>query len=227
MSISPTAFVILLLFFLFPIWENLKRHVAVFRALEGIHAVIVGVIFAASLFLLKGILMPGFSAITLYNFFIILGTFLILRFTKLPSPVIVLLCLIYIISKKFLFHTILGRLLLVIGLITTTNSNKMAGLGLLVMICLAYSQMCNDFENMENPKPPSPTTTPTTKAPTKPESISKMPPTPDTATIEEKKRNIVTGKKASSLPIPSKDSSKDVSGTPSMKESFLGYSNYY
>ena len=155
--------------------------------------------------------------------------------------IIVLLCLIYIISKKFLFHTILGRLLLVIGLITTTNSNKMAGLGLLVMICLAYSQMCNDFENMENPKPPSPTTTPTTKAPPTPtpttkapnkapnklESISKMPPTPDTATIEEKKRNIVTGKKASSLPIPSKDSSKDVSGTPSMKESFLGYSNYY
>ncbi len=85
---------ILLLFFLFPIWENLKRYVTVFRALEGINAVIVGLIFAASLFLLKGILLPGLNLITFYNLFIIFGTFLLLRFTKLPSPVIVLLCLL-------------------------------------------------------------------------------------------------------------------------------------
>ena len=155
--------------------------------------------------------------------------------------IIVALCIIYIISNKFLFRTILGRLLLVIGLVATTNYNKTTGLGLLIVICLAYSQMSNDFENMQNPpskttpnpssvsKPSSTTTT------TKPTSASKPSSTPNTtlntttpdiATIEEKKRNITTGKKVSSLPIPPKDSAKDVSGTSNVKESFLNFSDY-
>ena len=152
--------------------------------------------------------------------------------------IIVALCIIYIISKKFLFRTILGRLLLVIGLVATTNNNKMMGIGLLILICLAYSQMSTDFENMENPpsKPnstpssiPKPSTTPTpnltTNSATNPTSTSPST-TPDIATIEEKKRNISTGKKVSSLPIPPKDSAKDVSGTSGVKETFLNFSTY-
>ena len=152
--------------------------------------------------------------------------------------IIVALCIIYIISKKFLFRTILGRLLLVIGLVATTNNNKMMGIGLLILICLAYSQMSTDFENMENPpsKPnstpssiPKPSTTPTpnltTNSATNPTSTSPST-TPDIATIEEKKRNISTGKKVSSLPIPPKDSAKDVSGTSGVKETFLSFSRY-
>ena len=143
--------------------------------------------------------------------------------------IIVSLCLIYIISKKFLFHTILGRLLLVLGLITTTNCNKMLGLGVLIMICLAYSQMCNDFENMENPSSSTKSSMPSMPSSAKSSDATTKPPssTPDTATIEEKKRTIVTGKQVSSLPVPVKSSTQDVSGTPSLKESFLGFSEFY
>jgi hypothetical protein len=153
--------------------------------------------------------------------------------------IIVVLCIIYIISKKFLFRTILGRLLLVIGLIAITNCNKMLGLGSVIVICLAYSQMSNDFENMENP---SSKTSPNPSSKTIPKPSSKTSPkpssnnnsttsiphktTPDIATIEEKKRNMITGKKASSLPIPPKDSAKDVSGTSNVKESFLNFAPY-
>jgi hypothetical protein len=154
--------------------------------------------------------------------------------------IIVALCIIYIISKNFLFRTILGRLLLVIGLVATTNCNKMLGVGSVIVICLAYSQMSNDFENMENP---SSKTIPNSSSKTIPNSSSKTIPnssssndnsstsipnttTPDIATIEEKKRNMITGKKASSLPIPPKDSAKDVSGTSNVKESFLNFAPY-
>jgi len=160
--------------------------------------------------------------------------------------IIVALCIIYIISNKFLFRTILGRLLLVIGLVATTNYNKTMGLGLLIVICLAYSQMSSDFENMQNPpskttpKPSSTsnptsasnptstlnTTSNTTSASASNPTSSLNTTTPDIATIEEKKRNITTGKKVSSLPIPPKDSAKDVSGTTNVKESFLNYSQY-
>jgi cytoskeletal protein RodZ len=165
--------------------------------------------------------------------------------------IIVALCIIYIISNKFLFRTILGRLLLVIGLVATTNYNKTMGLGLLIVICLAYSQMSTDFENMQNPPSkttPNPSSTskptsvlnPTTSKPTSnttstsnttlntTSNTTSTPntTTPDIATIEEKKRNITTGKKVSSLPIPPKDSAKDVSGTTNVKESFLNYSQY-
>jgi hypothetical protein len=50
--------------------------------------------------------------------------------------------------------------------------------------------------------------------------------TPDIATIEEKKRNMITGKNVNSLPVPPKDSANDVSGTSSVKESFLKFSSY-
>ena len=147
--------------------------------------------------------------------------------------IIVALCIIYIISKNFLFRTILGRLLLVIGLVATTNYNKTMGLGLLIVICLAYSQMSNDFENMQNPPSkttpnPSSSSSKPTSIPTSASNTTSTPntTTPDIATIEEKKRNITTGKKVSSLPIPPKDSAKDVSGTTNVKESFLNFSDY-
>jgi hypothetical protein len=145
--------------------------------------------------------------------------------------IIVVLCIIYIISKKFLFRTILGRLLLVIGLIAITNCNKMLGLGSVIVICLAYSQMSNDFENMENPSSktiPKPSSKTSPKPSSNNNSTTSIPnkTTPDIATIEEKKRNMITGKKASSLPIPPKDSAKDVSGTSNVKESFLNFAPY-
>src|SRR6202007_256926 len=45
----------LLLFFLFPVYENLKHHVIIYRALEGINAVIVGIIWASGIVVFQSI----------------------------------------------------------------------------------------------------------------------------------------------------------------------------
>ncbi len=84
----------LLVLFFFPIWQYLKRYVIVFRALEGINAVVVGLIWGSTLFLLQGIVFTNLSVASLFNIFIIIGTFLALISNKLSPPIIVLLCLL-------------------------------------------------------------------------------------------------------------------------------------
>src|SRR5699024_5811337 len=89
--ISPFAIFLpslLLVLFFFPIWNNLKKHVYVFRALEGINAVVVGIMWAFTIILFETI---SFNWI---NFAVISGTFLLLKFTQLPPPVIVLACIV-------------------------------------------------------------------------------------------------------------------------------------
>lgn len=79
---------LLLVLFFFPIWNNLKKHVYIFRALEGINAVVVGIMWAYTVILFNAI---PFSWIHL---FVIAGTFCLLMFTRVPPPVIVLGCLL-------------------------------------------------------------------------------------------------------------------------------------
>src|SRR5262249_34208954 len=43
----------LLVLFFFPIWHNLKKYAVVYRALEGINSVVVGIMIAAALYMLK------------------------------------------------------------------------------------------------------------------------------------------------------------------------------
>lgn len=83
----------LLVLFFFPVWQNLKKYVVVKRALEGINAVVVGIIWAAALFLIKGILQNSNVDVYYFNFSVIIGTFLILNFTKVPAPFIALFCI--------------------------------------------------------------------------------------------------------------------------------------
>jgi chromate transporter len=84
----------LLVLFFFPVWQYLKRYVIVYRSLEGINAVVVGLMWAASLYLLKDISILSFSYNALLNILIIVATFCILQFTKVPPPLIVLGCLL-------------------------------------------------------------------------------------------------------------------------------------
>lgn len=84
----------LLVLFFFPVWQYLKKFVVVYRALEGINAVVVGVMWAASLYLFKSMQLGGFSTAHLLSYAVIAGTFLLLRFTKIPPPVIVLICIL-------------------------------------------------------------------------------------------------------------------------------------
>lgn len=73
----------LLLFFLFPLYQNLKQHVIIFRALEGIYAAVVGIVWAS------GIVLIRLTGVSLTNLLISAATFLMLSFTKLPAPLIV------------------------------------------------------------------------------------------------------------------------------------------
>ncbi|MBA3828934.1 MAG: chromate efflux transporter [Taibaiella sp.] len=74
----------LLLFFLFPIYENLKHHVIIYRALEGINAAVVGIIWASGFVLFQSIPFEW------SNLVVVIITFCLLYFTKIPSPLIVL-----------------------------------------------------------------------------------------------------------------------------------------
>ena len=73
----------LLLFFFFPIYENLKHHVIIFRALEGINAAIVGIIWASGIVLFQSITFEW------SNLVVVIITFALLYFSKIPSPLIV------------------------------------------------------------------------------------------------------------------------------------------
>ncbi len=74
----------LLLFFFFPIYQNLKQHVVIFRALEGINAAIVGIIWASGFILFET--MP----FEWTNLLVVVITFCLLYFSKVPAPLIVL-----------------------------------------------------------------------------------------------------------------------------------------
>ncbi len=84
----------LLVLFFFPIWHNLKKYAAVYRSLEGINAVVVGIMIAATLVLMKDISLLAMSGGSLINALVISGTFLLMQYTKVPAPVIVAGCLL-------------------------------------------------------------------------------------------------------------------------------------
>jgi chromate transporter len=84
---------LLLILFFFPVWQYLKKFVVVFRALEGINAVVVGLMWGSTIYLLKDISIAPFNATTILNLAVIAGTFLMLNYTRIPAPVIVLICL--------------------------------------------------------------------------------------------------------------------------------------
>jgi chromate transporter len=83
----------LLVLFFFPIWHNLKKYAAVYRALEGINAVVVGIMIAAAFYMMKDFSTVNWGDLLL-NAGVIAGTWCLLSFTRLPSPVIVLFCLL-------------------------------------------------------------------------------------------------------------------------------------
>lgn len=84
----------LLVLFFFPIWSNLKKFAAIYRSLEGINAAVMGIMVGSTVYIMKDITFftRDFSGLT--NWLVIAGTALILIFTKLPAPVVVLACLV-------------------------------------------------------------------------------------------------------------------------------------
>jgi len=89
----------LLVLFFFPVWQFFKKYVIIFRALEGINAVVVGVMFAGIFYLLKDLSFINLNVQSFFSLFVIFFTVLILKFSKIPPPFIVAFCL----SLGFLF----------------------------------------------------------------------------------------------------------------------------
>ena len=83
----------LLVLFFFPIWFNLKKYAIVYRALEGINAVVVGIMVAAACYMMKDLSTDSGKDILL-NLGVIAGTWALLNYTKLPSPLVVFFCLL-------------------------------------------------------------------------------------------------------------------------------------
>jgi chromate transporter len=87
----------LLVLFFFPIWNNLHKYSAVYRSLKGINAAIVGIMAASTVYLTRDLSLSGIvdgRAVSFLNIGVIAGTFLLLTFTRLPAPLIALLCLL-------------------------------------------------------------------------------------------------------------------------------------
>ena len=84
----------LLVLFFFPIWNNLKKYAAVYRSLEGINASVIGIMIGSTLFILKDISLIEPLTIGALNLVVILGTFLLLCYTRIPSPIIVACCVL-------------------------------------------------------------------------------------------------------------------------------------
>jgi chromate transporter len=76
---------IILVLFIVPFWDDLKKITRIRRSLSGINAVAVGFMIAAFFLLIKPV------GLNYLNIAIILATFLILRFTKIKTPYIILL----------------------------------------------------------------------------------------------------------------------------------------
>ena len=82
----------LLVFFFFPVWQYLKKYVVVFRALEGINAVVVGVMWATFFYLIKYLSNNQFDSSIVLNISLVFTTFLLLQFSKISPPLIVFVC---------------------------------------------------------------------------------------------------------------------------------------
>ena len=84
----------LLVLFFFPIWNNLKKYAAVYRSTEGVNAAVVGILIASTLYIMRDISLIEAKTVSFINLGIILGTFLLLQYTRIPAPVVVIFCLL-------------------------------------------------------------------------------------------------------------------------------------
>jgi chromate transporter len=85
----PSAFLVL---FFFPVWSYVKRFAVVFRSLEGINAAVAGILFGATAYLMKDhFLNSAANSYLPVQWLVVIGTILLLRINKIPSPFIVAL----------------------------------------------------------------------------------------------------------------------------------------
>ena len=84
----------LLVLFFFPIWNNLKKYSAIYRSLEGINATVVGIMIAATFYIMKDISVIEMKTDSLINVLVVAVSFLLMHYTRIASPIIVVSCLL-------------------------------------------------------------------------------------------------------------------------------------
>ena len=94
---------ILLVLFFFPVWQYLHKYDLFLRAIFGINAAVVGIMLASIVYLTKDIIAADVYKGNILGYLelaTIVGTFVALKYTKIPAPVIALICLVlgFIIS---------------------------------------------------------------------------------------------------------------------------------
>jgi len=88
----------LLVLFFFPLWQYLHRFHTFLRGLAGINVAVVGIMIASTVFLTLDIVLLDVVQGTTLGYLeltTILSTFLLLRFTRIPAPIIALACLLF------------------------------------------------------------------------------------------------------------------------------------
>lgn len=83
----------LLVLFFYPIWHNLKKYAVIYRSIEGINAVVMGVLLASVLYILVDVVGPV-NAISFAPLLVFLATVGLLQYTKIPAPLIVGACIL-------------------------------------------------------------------------------------------------------------------------------------
>jgi len=78
----------LILFFLFPLYQNLKQYRVIFRALEGVHAAVIGILWGSAVLLAQSVPFEWGSLL------VIGSTALVLLYTKIPAPLVVVFWLL-------------------------------------------------------------------------------------------------------------------------------------
>lgn len=85
----------LLVLFFFPIWNNMKKYAAVYRSLEGINAVVVGIMIASTFYIMRDVSFSDVKPVSSFiSIMVMMGTFLLLAFTRIAAPFVVLGCLL-------------------------------------------------------------------------------------------------------------------------------------
>lgn len=88
---------ILLVLFFFPLWQYLHKYTYFLRAISGINAAVVGIMFASTIYLTRDIVIGDVikgGAVGYLELGTIAGTVTLLQFTKIPAPIIALICLL-------------------------------------------------------------------------------------------------------------------------------------
>lgn len=92
----------LLVLFFYPVWNNLKKYPVFYRALDGINAAVVGVLIASTGYLLKDVLLLQSGPDIIMDILVVFGTFLLLNFSSIRSPFIVIICVVLGIARSYL-----------------------------------------------------------------------------------------------------------------------------